>query len=219
MLASRFYTLTALAAITSIACSAPREPAGPPEAGIAGHRNLAQAHQGQAIGEEARDPYAAGPQVGLADGPTATGRTRVAESAALSAAAQAYAHRKHARQHISTAKALQAFEFGACLEVPAHDRTTCPITEASMNTIRIDRGIRIIPLNPADSKSLAAHIRCHHAFGKANGFTGMTSCALYVDDIIIRDGPAGSVDVIGKTPAATRLLWQRVADQQSPVEH
>ncbi|MEQ9077161.1 MAG: hypothetical protein RLP09_25090 [Sandaracinaceae bacterium] len=106
-------------------------------------------------------------------------------------------HRLLAEQHRSAAAALEAFEEQECARFPPETRAICPLLGQLASIEDVEGGVRLRFADGVRENAIAAHMRCHLAFGRTHGREGMDLCPLYVDGASV-----GSNDGITLTTSA-----------------
>jgi outer membrane murein-binding lipoprotein Lpp len=86
-------------------------------------------------------------------------------------------HSAHELEHERAAADLEAFEDEACRPLPRAARAACPFVGPIRSVESIDHGVRLRLAEGAPVAAVAAHIRCHIAFARAQGFKG-SECPL-----------------------------------------
>lgn len=106
--------------------------------------------------------------------------------------AEARKHEAHARQHEAAAVSLERFERAECKDFPPATRPSCPLLGPAEDIHDIDGGvvIRFAPSVRVDA--IVAHMKCHLAYARAQGYQDAPTCPLYLPGLSIRLGAAPS---------------------------
>jgi len=126
------------------------------------------------------------------------------------ALADAERHLRHAREHEAAAAALEGFEEAECREVPQKARGACPVLGPVATIDDRPDGVRISFAAAAPVEEIVAHMRCHLAFARKNGFTNAGDCPLYmrgVEIALAADGHA--VDVTSQERSVAQEIQIR----------
>ncbi len=115
-------------------------------------------------------------------------------------------YRRLAAEHLAAAKALEAFEQGACHRFPPKTRSACPVRGPIVNYEEIPGGVRLKVAKGVPIAALKAHAQCHFAFGRARGFAQMPNCPLYIAGLKLR------ADAAGRTIELTTDVASKVAE-------
>ena len=128
-------------------------------------------------------------------------------------------HQDHARQHREAGETLLAFEEESCGKFPAETRAECPLMGQVQAVEDVDGGVQ---LNFREGVSLAAveaHMKCHFAYARTQGYEGMDSCPLYLRGLSIEsDAESHTVTVTTTDSAVVESLRQRSREHALPVE-
>ncbi|MBT8464912.1 MAG: hypothetical protein KJO57_09510 [Deltaproteobacteria bacterium] len=116
---------------------------------------------------------------------------------------------KHANEHRQTADLLETFEASECTRSPHQNRAMCPILEEVVRVENTRTGVRLFLIEGADTERVLNHMRCHHAFGKARGFSDMESCPLYLKEIRIREVRPGTIEITSGRPGMPAEIQRR----------
>ena len=85
-------------------------------------------------------------------------------------------HRKRAEAHRAAARSLRAFEDSECRDVQASNRRLCPLIGTIESVEDVGDGVRLQVRPGVDATALAAHVRCHFAFGRSAGRESTVRC-------------------------------------------
>ncbi len=191
----------------------------PGDMSAAQHRREAEQHEGAARAAEMYGTSAVAPQGSASNEWGAVGRDRTQESVGLSQEQQAFEHRIHAQQHREAAALLEMFEDAECKMVAAPTRSDCPLLNSVAEIEEIPQGVRIHLREGADVGEVLQRMRCHHAFGKAQGFENMGTCPLYLDRIEMSRTPDGYIDITSDWTALVTEIRNRIRTHvQFPAE-
>lgn len=132
-------------------------------------------------------------------------------------------HREHARSHESraapdvalgrahaaAARELERFEEAECTKFEPLMRSECPFWYGVAEVEDIPGGalLRLRPGISADA--VLEHMRCHHAFGRARGFSNMPACPLYLRGIELRPQGDHAVAIVGGDPSNVDAIRTR----------
>ncbi len=125
---------------------------------------------------------------------------------------QAQRLNKAAIAHAAAAAALEKFEAGECGKFPSTTRAMCPLRGPISYWEPLANGVRLHVREGVAMAAVAAHTRCHFAFGRAHGRTGMPDCPIYVGDLEIKvDAGARTLDLTATATGAAAELQRRAA--------
>lgn len=192
--------------LLALGCAAPSPEAQPDAMSAEAHRREATEHEREAGAHErrydaraktpdARDRY---PQEFEAYNPTAV-YLRLARE-----------HRRHAREHLDAAHLLEQFEEAECGDFSPETRASCPLLGQVDRVEDIPGGVRVHLMEGVPRHAAAAHMRCHLAFARARGRTGMLECPLYLGGVRVELPPgAEAVDLLVADPLDLEALRLR----------
>lgn len=98
----------------------------------------------------------------------------------------AHVHEEHAEAHRQAAQALEQFEQEQCASFPAETRSSCPLLGTVTDVEEIEGGVRVRFAEDANVEAITAHVRCHFAYARTQGYEGMDACPLYLEGVSIR---------------------------------
>lgn len=104
-------------------------------------------------------------------------------------------HQDLAHAHEAAAKSLEQFEEGACKAFPAKTRPACPLLGPVASVEDIDGGVRLRLSEGFAVEPVAAHVRCHFAFARTQGYQGMDACPLFLKGLRVQEGE-GVIDLL-----------------------
>lgn len=107
----------------------------------------------------------------------------------------AEAHQDLAHAHEAAAKSLEQFEEAECKAFPASTRPSCPLLGPVASVEDIERGVRLRLSEGFAVEPVAAHVRCHFAFARTQGYEGMDACPLYLKGLRVQEGE-GFIDLL-----------------------
>jgi hypothetical protein len=120
-------------------------------------------------------------------------------------------HRLHADAHEGAARELKTYEELQCGAFPVETRQLCPLLGQVESVEDVPGGVRIRFSEGVDVNAAVAHMRCHLAFARSKGRSGMDSCPLYLAGIeISRAAARPEVDLLADDASTLELLRQRV---------
>ncbi len=120
----------------------------------------------------------------------------------------AEAHRDLAKAHDAAAVTLESFEEAECKAFPASTRPSCPLLGSVATVDDIEGGVRLRFSEGFDVAPVAAHVRCHFAFARAQGYKGMDGCPLYLKGLRVKKGD-GAIDLLIEDDAQLKELRKR----------
>jgi hypothetical protein len=91
----------------------------------------------------------------------------------------------------------------------------CPLIGQIASAHEIPNGVRLFFAEHVNVDAAAAHIQCHLAFARAQGFRGMESCPLYAPRLRMlapSSGRAASVDIVVDAGGDVESLRSLLAD-------
>ena len=97
---------------------------------------------------------------------------------------QADWHFAHAEAHERAARELERFEEKECRYFPPQTRSVCPQLGPAVGYQEIKSGVQITFDREVPAGAIAAHMRCHQAYARANGY-GL-GCPLFLKGLDIR---------------------------------
>lgn len=106
--------------------------------------------------------------------------------------AEAEKHKAHAKQHEAAAANLEHFEQAECKEFSASTRASCPLLGPAEDIRDIDGGVVIRFATSVRVDAVVAHMKCHLAYARVQGFPGASTCPLYLPGLRVRLGAAPS---------------------------
>ena len=111
--------------------------------------------------------------------------------------ADARKHEALAAEHLESARYLERFEEAQCASFPPDTRAKCPLLGQMISIEEIPGGDRVRLAKDVDVDAAVAHMRCHIAFARSLGHSGMNSCPLYLDGVrVFRNGTGDEVDFL-----------------------
>lgn len=120
---------------------------------------------------------------------------------------------KHARQHLAAAAKLESFEQAECAAFAPAVRVACPANGPITRVEDTREGVRLYFAHSVDLISIAAHMRCHLAFARAEGFDQSADCPLYLKGVsILVNEKQYTVELNADTPAARDELRRRARE-------
>ncbi len=119
------------------------------------------------------------------------------------------------REHEAAADALVALEASECAGIAPEQRAACPLAGAVQSTASIEGGVALELRGGVDPTILLEHVRCHVAFARRHGRSGMDGCPLYVDGVRAELSGAALV-LTTASPAAVEQLRER-AERHLPL--
>lgn len=184
----------------------------PDELSAAGHRQEAARERARAEDAyarwqpNARTPLPAAP-IGSVDGPRMYPIELYPYNPTDRALADAERHVRHAREHEAAAVALEGFEDAECRAFAPKARAACPLLGPIAAVEDRANGVRLALADGAPVAAIVAHMRCHLAFARTRGFTGIGDCPLYMRGVEIALSAGGrGVDVTSRDPAVVREI-------------
>lgn len=132
---------------------------------------------------------------------------------------EAVQHSKHAHDHEAAAAALEKFEAVECRAFAPRARATCPFFGPIHEVQPIDDGVRLVLDEGTPTAELVAHIRCHLAYARAQGWE-IPSCPLMVrgvDATLLPDGR--SIELRSTERRVVRELQKRSAEVGGGAGH
>jgi hypothetical protein len=121
---------------------------------------------------------------------------------------------RHAQQHLEIATGMKVFEEDACREIPAAERSACPLLGPIAFIEDIPGGVRAHFTAKAHVDAIAAEIRCHLAYARARGFQQVASCPLYVRGLAMnRSGGGDTIDLVSADPAVAAEVRKRAREE------
>jgi len=127
-------------------------------------------------------------------------------------------HREHASQHRAAARELDDFEKAECFAFDEDVRATCPLLGLSYRVEDIESGVRIEIEDEIPLDAVYMHMRCHYAFGRANGREGMTDCALYIMSLAIERSGERTLDLTTTDALLVGELRKRARSHEEPEQ-
>lgn len=119
-------------------------------------------------------------------------------------------HRRHARQHLDAAHLLEQFEEEECGAFAPETRAVCPLLGQVDGVEDIPGGVRVHLAKGVPRHAAAAHMRCHLAFARIQGRTGMQECPLYLRGVRVELPPdSEAVDLLIADPLDVEALRAR----------
>jgi len=119
-------------------------------------------------------------------------------------------YRDYARQHKEAAQQLEEFEEEECAAFPKSTRVKCPLIGNVERIEDIEGGVRLNFFgNSPPINAVAAHMRCHYAFGRKIGREGMPDCPLYLKNLEIRISGDRAIDIISSDTAVVEKIRKR----------
>lgn len=125
---------------------------------------------------------------------------------------QADKHREHAEEHAAAADWIRRAEEDACELISPTSRSLCPLLGPVVAVQDTTTGVRILVRKGTDVEAMIARIRCHLAFARTRGGTGMARCPLYLPAIDVYPVGPLEIELSARRQASVRPLQQRVAD-------
>lgn len=120
-------------------------------------------------------------------------------------------HIKHAQDHLRAAEVLERFESAQCTALAPKIRTFCPLMGPVIKVEDIEGGARFTFKPKVNMEKITAHVKCHLAYGRAHGHTGMQHCPLYLRDLTAkRNGQ--QLDLTTSNAADVATLRQKAYD-------
>lgn len=120
---------------------------------------------------------------------------------------------RQAAEHSAAAHSLQRFEDAACAEIPAAQRSACPLLASWVAHVReTAAGVDLVLKPNVDAADTNRRLNCHLAFARSNGFA-RPACALFVEGMTIglRDDHvialSGDADVARALQAEARRIF------------
>jgi hypothetical protein len=113
--------------------------------------------------------------------------------------------REIAREHEAAAVALESFTDAECAEFPSATRKVCPLLTVVVQEQDIAGGVRLFLADGTLPSAVLDHMRCHHAFAREKGYSGMPECPLYLKDVDMSLDPDGKTVLITSRDAATAV--------------
>jgi hypothetical protein len=108
---------------------------------------------------------------------------------------------REAGEHLRAAKKLETFEDAACRDLPAGERSSCPLLGSSVRQIRqTTQGFQLTMKASVDVADVNRRLNCHLAYARATGFD-RPSCPLFVKGTTIKRIGASVIDFSGDTRA------------------
>ena len=210
--------ISALLAIASqVGCGAPGPTVRTDDTSAAGHRReaarenaMADKHQeqyapGNSVPSPYRDPITNEPD--LFYGPTIYNPT----DAHLDAADK---HRAHARQHEAAAHQLETFEEMQCKDFPPATRAACPLLGPAVALDNIPSGVKITFAPTVRVDAVVAHMRCHLAYARTQGFPTESSCPLYLKGVDVhRMGTTSTVEITSPDHVTAAHIQQEAKEE------
>lgn len=128
-------------------------------------------------------------------------------------------HERHASEHLAAARALERFEESRCGEFPPQTRARCPLLGQVVAAEDVKGGIRLRLADTANVNAAVAHMRCHIAFGRAQGLAGMRACPLYLEGVDVHRVDRGrEVELVAGSRSDVRALRRRVREHVPRAE-
>jgi hypothetical protein len=116
-------------------------------------------------------------------------------------------HRAHARQHEAAARQLEAFEEAQCKDFPPATRAACPLLGPAVALDNIASGVKITFAPTVRVDAVVAHMRCHLAYARTQGFPTESACPLYLKTVDVhREGDTSTVEIT----SADRTMIARI---------
>ncbi len=126
-------------------------------------------------------------------------------------------HKKHAEDHRAAAEFLEKSEEQACKAFPPETRTACPLLGHLESVQDIDGGVRVRFAEGVNLEAATAHMGCHLAHARTQGYQGMDSCPLYIKGVgAKRVGDTRDVDLTVDDKASVGELRARAAAHVTP---
>lgn len=98
---------------------------------------------------------------------------------------EAKTYEEHAKQHEQAAQTLLEFENEQCAKFPEKTRAQCPLMGQVRAVEEVDGGAKLMIAEGVALDAIADHMRCHFAFARTEGYEGMETCPLYLNDLTI----------------------------------
>lgn len=111
--------------------------------------------------------------------------------------------REIAREHRTAARTLESYTAAECAEFPPATRPVCPLLTVVTREDDVPHGARLVLADGVPPKAVLDHMRCHHAFARENGYSGMPACPLYLEKVQMSLAPDEKSILITSDDAAT----------------
>lgn len=126
------------------------------------------------------------------------------------------AHQSMAAAHASAAQELESFEHEQCAAFPTQTRTRCPLLGTVKVATPIENGVQLELFPGVNREAVVAHVKCHHAFARSQGFEGMPSCPLYLRGLHVEESETGVVITTDKPEVVDDLRARSLSHAAEP---
>ena len=125
---------------------------------------------------------------------------------------------KHAQEHLAAAAELERFTHQACKPFSPTVKTACPVLGPVASVEDIGGGVRVHLQPGAPVDAVMAHMRCHLAYAREQGWQPAPDCPLYLRGVDIRRSDDGqAIELTAKDGKTIDELRRRAhAEQQAP---
>jgi hypothetical protein len=129
---------------------------------------------------------------------------------------EAERHAARARAHDEAARLLETFETEQCTGVPDYARESCHLLGPVAEIRDIEGGLFLRFADGVDTQAIAAHLRCHYAWARKQGWDHAGGCPLDIAGVRFQVvGPA--ILALSEDPRTVAEIRRRARLQVAPA--